>query len=141
MHGRDRWGRGSRVAGVETLGEDLEPRLVALRSPAGVALITAAALASMVGFLDAYVVNVAVPAIGESLGASVATLQWTLTGYLVTVAALLLLSGALADGFGRRRILARSGGHAAHAAVLAPSTTPTSARPPPSTTPPRAWAA
>jgi EmrB/QacA subfamily drug resistance transporter len=80
--------------------------LVALRSAGGAALIIAAALASMVGFLDAYVINVAVPAIGRSLGASVATLQWTLTGYLVTVASLLLLSGALADRFGRRRVLA-----------------------------------
>jgi EmrB/QacA subfamily drug resistance transporter len=79
--------------------------LVALRSPSGVAVIAATALASMVGFLNAYVVNVAVPAIGREFGASVATLQWTLTGYLVTVAALLLLSGALADRFGRQRVL------------------------------------
>lgn len=79
---------------------------VALRSSAGVALIAATALASLIGFLDASVVNVAVPAIGASLGASVATLQWTLTSYLLAVAALLLLSGALADHFGRRRVLA-----------------------------------
>jgi MFS family permease len=46
------------------------------------------------------VVNVAVPAIGRELRASVTTLQWTLTSYLVTVASLLLLpSGALADRF------------------------------------------
>lgn len=32
-------------------------------------------------------------------------LQWVLTGYLVTVASLLLLAGALADHFGRRRVL------------------------------------
>ena len=79
---------------------------VALRSSAGVALIAATVLASLIGFLDASVVNVAVPAIGTSLGASVATLQWTLTSYLLAVAALLLLSGALADHFGRRRVLA-----------------------------------
>jgi EmrB/QacA subfamily drug resistance transporter len=80
--------------------------LVALRSGAGAALIAATVLASMIGFLDAYVVNVAVPAIGRSLHASVSALQWTLTSYLLTVAALLLLSGALADHFGRRRVLA-----------------------------------
>ena len=79
---------------------------VALRSSAGVALIAATVLASLIGFLDASVVNVAVPAIGTSLDASVATLQWTLTSYLLAVAALLLLSGALADRFGRRRVLA-----------------------------------
>lgn len=79
---------------------------VPLRSGAGVALVAATVLASLIGFLDASVVNVAVPAIGRSLGASVATLQWTLTSYLLAVAALLLLSGALADHFGRRRVLA-----------------------------------
>jgi MFS family permease len=86
---------------------DAAPRtsLVALRSDTGVALIAATAIASLVGFLDASVVNVAVPAIGRDLGASVSALQWVLTSYLVTVAALLLLSGALADRFGRRRIL------------------------------------
>jgi EmrB/QacA subfamily drug resistance transporter len=79
--------------------------LVALRSPAGIALITATVLASMVGFLDAYMINVAVPAIGRDLHASVSELQWVLTGYLITVASMLLLAGALADHFGRRRVL------------------------------------
>ncbi|MGY2702250.1 MULTISPECIES: DHA2 family efflux MFS transporter permease subunit [unclassified Nocardioides] len=79
--------------------------LVALRSTAGVALVTATVLASMVGFLDAFMVNVAVPAIAVDLDASVSQLQWVLTGYLVTVAALLLLAGSLADHFGRRTIL------------------------------------
>ncbi len=62
-------------------------------------------MASMAAFLDANVVNVAVPAIQSDLHASVIALQWTLTGYLVTVAALLLVAGSLADRFGRRRIL------------------------------------
>src|SRR6195952_1615482 len=74
-----------------------------LRSRTGVALLAATVLASTVGFLDAYMVNVAIPAIGISLHAGVAELQWVLTGYLVTVASLLLLAGALADHFGRRR--------------------------------------
>ena len=78
---------------------------VALRSGTGIALVAATTVASMAAFLDAYVVNVAVPAIQQDLGASGAALQWSLTGYLVTVAALLLVAGALADRFGRRRIL------------------------------------
>ncbi|MFF5083308.1 DHA2 family efflux MFS transporter permease subunit [Actinoplanes sp. NPDC000266] len=80
--------------------------MIALRTPAGRALIAATVLASAVGFIDAYMINVAIPAIGRDLGASVSQLQWVLTGYLVTVASLLLLSGALADHFGRRRVLA-----------------------------------
>lgn len=81
------------------------PGLVPLRSRTGVALITATVFASMAGFLDASVVNVAVPAISRGLGASLGALQWTLTGYLLTAAALLLVSGTLADRFGRRRVL------------------------------------
>ncbi|WP_431278508.1 DHA2 family efflux MFS transporter permease subunit [Leifsonia poae] len=65
----------------------------------------ATVLASMVGFLDAYVVIVAVPAIKADLQASTTSMQFVVTGYLLTVAALLLLSGALADRFGRRRVL------------------------------------
>jgi EmrB/QacA subfamily drug resistance transporter len=84
-----------------------DPRpLVVLRSRPGIALIAATVFASMAGFLDASVVNVAVPAIGRDLGASLVALQWTLTGYLLTAAALLLVSGALADRYGRRRVLA-----------------------------------
>src|SRR4051794_12900541 len=78
---------------------------VRLRSGPGAALIAATVLASMAGFLDATVVNVAVPAIGRDLGTSLVALQWILTGYLLTAAALLLVAGALADRYGRRRVL------------------------------------
>lgn len=81
------------------------PDLVALRSRTGVALIAATVLASAAGTLDASASQVAIPAIGRGLHAGVAALQWTLTGYLLTVAALLLLSGALADRFGRRQLV------------------------------------
>src|ERR1700730_3574400 len=80
--------------------------LVRLRSATGAALIAATVLAPAVGTLDANVVKVAVPAIGRGLHAYVGALQWTLTGYRLTVAALLLLTGALAGRFGRRRVLA-----------------------------------
>jgi EmrB/QacA subfamily drug resistance transporter len=92
------------TAGLEQAGA--VEALVALRSGRGAAVVAATVLASLIGFLDANVVNVAVPAIGRSLHAGVAALQWTLTSYLLAVAALLLLSGALADHFGRRRVLA-----------------------------------
>src|SRR3954454_18094043 len=79
--------------------------LASLRSPAGIAVVAATVLASGVASYDAYVVNVAVPAIQRHFGASVSAIQWTLTSYLLAVAALLLIAGALADRFGRRRIL------------------------------------
>jgi len=49
------------------------------------------------------IVNVALPAIRGDLHASMAGLQWSIDGYTVTVASLLLLAGSLADRFGRRR--------------------------------------
>jgi EmrB/QacA subfamily drug resistance transporter len=55
-------------------------------------------------FLDATAVQVALPAIGRDLGSSLAGLQWTVTGYTLTLAALILLGGSLGDRYGRRRI-------------------------------------
>jgi hypothetical protein len=51
------------------------------------------------------VVNVGLPAIGRSLLADAAALQWVINAYLLPLSALLLLGGALGDGFGRRRML------------------------------------
>src|SRR5215475_2967353 len=53
--------------------------------------------------LDVTIVNVALPAIRSDLHASMAGLQWSIDGYSVIVASLLLLAGSLADRFGRRR--------------------------------------
>src|SRR3954451_16249428 len=55
-------------------------------------------------FLDATAVNVALPSIGRELGASLSALQWTITGYTLTLAALILLGGSLGDRYGRRRV-------------------------------------
>jgi EmrB/QacA subfamily drug resistance transporter len=99
-------GAGDRpAAGPPTPVADDQHLHVALRSRAGVALVAATVLGSMVAFLDAYVVNVAVPAISEGLDASVTGVQWVITGYLLTAAALLLPAGALIDHFGRRRVM------------------------------------
>jgi EmrB/QacA subfamily drug resistance transporter len=54
--------------------------------------------------LDGTVVNVALPRIGAEFHASVAGLQWIVDGYLLSLAALILVSGALGDRYGRRRI-------------------------------------
>jgi EmrB/QacA subfamily drug resistance transporter len=53
--------------------------------------------------MDLSIVNVALPAIRRDLHASVAGLQWSIDGYTVVVASFLMLSGSLADRFGRRR--------------------------------------
>jgi EmrB/QacA subfamily drug resistance transporter len=54
--------------------------------------------------LDSTIVNVALPSIGRDLNASIAGLQWTIDGYALVLASLLMLSGATADRVGRRRV-------------------------------------
>lgn len=86
-------GSGPQLAGSVTLG-----------SAAGRWILTATVIGSGMAFLDGTVVNVALPTIGRELGAEMAGLQWILNGYMLTLAALILLSGALGDRYGRRRI-------------------------------------
>jgi len=67
-------------------------------------LLVATVLGSGLAGIDATVVNVALPALGDDLEASFAGLQWTLNGYTLTLAAFILLGGSLGDRFGRRRV-------------------------------------
>lgn len=62
-------------------------------------------LASSLAFIDGSVVNVALPAIGHSVGGSAADMQWTMNAYTLPLSALLLIGGAAGDHFGRRRLL------------------------------------
>jgi EmrB/QacA subfamily drug resistance transporter len=75
-----------------------------LDSAQGRWVLTAAVLGSGVVLLDGTVVNVALPALGRDLDADFAGLQWTVNGYLLSLAALILLGGSLGDRFGRRRL-------------------------------------
>lgn len=68
-----------------------------------VALI-ASILGSGVVFLDATIVNVALPAIRSSLHGGLAEQQWVVEAYLLTLSSLLLVGGSLGDLLGRRRI-------------------------------------
>lgn len=67
-------------------------------------LLVATVAGSGLAFLDGTSVNVALPALGTELSADVAGLQWTVTGYTLALASLILLGGSLADRFGRRRV-------------------------------------
>ncbi|MDP9299320.1 MAG: DHA2 family efflux MFS transporter permease subunit [Actinomycetota bacterium] len=75
-----------------------------LRSSTGRITLLATVAASGMASLDATVVNVALPHIGQDFGVSVSDLQWVLTGYLLSLASLILLGGALGDRFGRRKV-------------------------------------
>jgi EmrB/QacA subfamily drug resistance transporter len=66
--------------------------------------LIATILGSTVVFLDATVVNVALPAISEDLDAGLAGQQWVVEAYMLTMVSLLLVGGSLGDQFGRRRM-------------------------------------
>ena len=78
--------------------------LVTFRSAAGRWVLTATILGSALASIDATVVTIALPAIGADLNTSFAGLQWTVTGYTLTLAAFILIAGAAGDRFGRRRV-------------------------------------
>ena len=67
-------------------------------------VLATAVLGSAMVFVDGTVVNVALPHIGTSLDASLSGLTWTVNGYTLTLASLILLGGSLGDRFGRRRV-------------------------------------
>jgi EmrB/QacA subfamily drug resistance transporter len=85
----------------ETQDPDAE---LALDEGRGRWVLFAAVLGSGLAMLDATVVNIALPRIGEDLGADFSGLQWTVNGYTLTLASLILLGGSLGDRFGRRRV-------------------------------------
>jgi EmrB/QacA subfamily drug resistance transporter len=60
--------------------------------------------ASFMDLLDATIVNVALPSIQSDLDASGAQLEWTVGGYLLAFAVLMITGGRLGDIFGRRRL-------------------------------------
>ena len=77
---------------------------IRLHSREGRWLLAGSVLGSGLAALDATVINVALPAIGEDLDTDIAGLQWILNGYLLTLASFLLLGGSLGDRYGRRKI-------------------------------------
>ena len=67
-------------------------------------LLPTTILGSSLGYIDSSVVNVALPAIERGLHANLATVQWVVNGYLLTLAAFILLGGSAADRYGQRHI-------------------------------------
>src|SRR6266545_5556923 len=67
-------------------------------------ILAATILGSSMAFIDGTVVNVALPALQQSLNATVLDVQWVVESYALFLAALLLTGGSMGDRFGRRRI-------------------------------------
>jgi EmrB/QacA subfamily drug resistance transporter len=67
-------------------------------------VLPATILGSSLGFIDGSAVNVALPAIREDLAVDLATVQWVVNGYMLTLASLILIGGTAGDRYGRRLV-------------------------------------
>src|SRR5579863_5089799 len=80
------------------------PATVPCQPAEGRWILAAAILATSMAFIDSTVVNVALPALQSSLGATVIDAQWVVESYALFLGALILVGGSVGDLLGRRRI-------------------------------------
>jgi EmrB/QacA subfamily drug resistance transporter len=80
-------------------------RTSALKTSHGKAILALLCAVAFLDFVDASIVNIALPSIRQDLHVSVQGLQWIPSGYLLTYGGFMLLGGRAADLLGRRRVL------------------------------------
>lgn len=68
-------------------------------------MLVAVGISTFLTSLDNTVINVALPSVAGTLGASLSGLEWVSASYLLGFGAVLMVGGAVADRFGRRRTL------------------------------------
>ena len=68
-------------------------------------MLAGCVLASSMAFIDGSALTVALPKLRTALGADLASVQWVLNGYMLALASLTLVGGALADAHGKSRML------------------------------------
>ncbi|MGG5259255.1 MFS transporter [Phycicoccus avicenniae] len=100
-------------AGSVEVGEHLDRA-----SMRGRMVLAGLTLGTGVAILDGSVVNVALRSIGTDLDASLAQLQWVVNGYLLALAALVLVGGGIGDRLGRKRVYLTGVGWFAAASAL-----------------------
>src|SRR5712664_37999 len=66
--------------------------------------LVATILGSSMTFIDATVVNVALPALQGDLHATITDVQWVVEAYALFLGALILVGGSMGDQFGRKRV-------------------------------------
>ena len=67
-------------------------------------VLVATILASSMGFIDGTVVNISLPALQATMGATITDVQWVVEAYTLFLGSLMLTGGVLGDKFGRKRI-------------------------------------
>jgi len=77
---------------------------VALNSSAGKWIMVSSIMASAMAFIDGTALNVVLPSLQQSLNATGTDLFWILNAYLLMLASLILIGGALGDKLGRKKI-------------------------------------
>src|SRR5271169_4381455 len=77
---------------------------VSLGSSAGKWIMVSTILASAMAFIDSTALNVVLPSLQQSLKASGADLFWILNAYLLMLASLILIGGAMGDKLGRKKV-------------------------------------
>src|SRR5712692_5885541 len=66
--------------------------------------LAATIVGSSMTFIDATVVNVALPALQADLHATITDVQWVIEAYALFLGALILIGGSMGDQFGRKRV-------------------------------------
>src|SRR5207245_1813328 len=89
----------------QALPEEEAPEASALSSRRGGAILLLLCLVQFMDVLDASILNIALPSIRRDLDFSQQSLQWVVSGYILTYGGFLLLGGRAADLLGRRRML------------------------------------
>src|SRR5256885_6306408 len=87
-------------------------------------VLAACVLASSMAFIDGSALTVALPNLRAGFAADLASVQWVVNGYVLTLASITLVGGALADVYGKARMLAIGSllfGLASALCALAPS--------------------
>ena len=104
LRGHPRFDQDGAASPVEPTAAEWSPAgtgVLAAGSARGRWVLLAAVLGSALASVDSTVVGIALPAIGRDLQGSFTQLQWVVTGYTLTLASLILLSGAAGDRYGR----------------------------------------
>ena len=96
------------LCGVGLINAEPCPRELGreIPAPSRRVVLAACVLAFSMAFIDSSVLTVALPSLRAAFGVDLGTVQWVMNGYLLALAALTLIGGALADAHGKARLLA-----------------------------------